>query len=158
MRTCACGFSGCYRWSGELHGRELQQFTWQSIRHITVSPVLPANGPILRGLALPAVYGITHAGDLGRDAFMRALAQSLDHGLRLIQVREKQMTDAELSGFAAEVVAAAHAHDARVVVNGGADVAKQAGADGVHLTVHLPDGGSDAARLRMVRRVVPQRR
>ena len=32
-------FFRVYRWSGELHGRELQQFTWQSIRHITVSPV-----------------------------------------------------------------------------------------------------------------------
>ena len=127
-------FFRVYRWSGELHGRELQQFTWQSIHHITVAPVLPANGPILRGLALPAIYGITRAGDLGRDAFMRTLVQSLDHGLRLIQVREKQMADAELSRFAAEVVAAAHAHGARVVVNGGADVAKQAGADGVHLT------------------------
>jgi 8-oxo-dGTP diphosphatase len=127
-------FFRVYGWSGELHGKELQQFTWQSIRHMTVAPLLPANGPILRGLELPGVYGITCASAMGRDAFMVRLEQSLRHGLRLIQVREKQMTQTELRGFAAEVVALAHAQGARVIVNGGADIAKQAGADGVHLT------------------------
>ena len=60
-------------WSGELHGREQQQFTWQSIRNITVAPLLPANGPILRALELPAAYGITCAGELGREHFWRGL-------------------------------------------------------------------------------------
>jgi 8-oxo-dGTP diphosphatase len=127
-------FFRVHGWSGELHGRELQQFTWQSIGNIAVAPLLPANGPILRGLALPGVYGITCAGETGSDAFMARLEQSLRQGLRLIQVREKQMTETELRGFAAEVVALAHVHGARVVVNGGADIARQAGADGVHLT------------------------
>jgi 8-oxo-dGTP diphosphatase len=127
-------FFRVHGWSGELHGRERQQFTWQSIRDITVAPVLPANGPILRGLELPGVYGITCAGEIGRDAFMVRLEESLRHGLRLIQVREKQMAETELRGFASAVAALAHAHGARVVVNGGADIAKQAGADGVHLT------------------------
>src|SRR4030081_2014117 len=49
-------------WSGEARGREQQQLEWQSIRRITVAPLLPANGPILRGLELPAVYGLTCAG------------------------------------------------------------------------------------------------
>jgi 8-oxo-dGTP diphosphatase len=127
-------FFRVHGWAGELHGKELQQFTWQSIRHITVAPLLPANGPILRGLELPGVYGITCASAMGRDAFMVRLEQSLRHGLRLIQVREKQMMEIELRRFAAEVVALAHAQGARVIVNGGADIAKQAGADGVHLT------------------------
>ncbi|MEO8443171.1 MAG: Nudix family hydrolase [Betaproteobacteria bacterium] len=127
-------FFRVHGWSGELHGRELQQFTWQSTANIAVAPLLPANGPILRGLALPGVYGITCAGETGRAAFMVRLEQSLRQGLRLIQVREKQMTETELRGFVAEVVTLAHAHGARVVVNGGEDLARQAGADGVHLT------------------------
>lgn len=121
-------------WSGELHGREQQQFAWQSIRHIAVAPLLPANGPILRALELPGVYGITCAGEIGRDAFMARLAQSLQNGLRLIQVREKQMADDELRAFASEIVAIARPCGARVVVNGAEDIAAQAGADGVHLT------------------------
>jgi 8-oxo-dGTP diphosphatase len=121
-------------WSGELHGRERQQFTWQSIRNVAVAPLLPANGPILRALELPGVYGITCAGEIGRDAFMVRLERSLQNGLRLIQVREKQLSDIELRAFAAEVVATARPYGARVVVNGAVDIAAQAAADGVHLT------------------------
>jgi len=121
-------------WSGELHGKEQQRFAWQSIRNVTVAPLLPANGPILRALGLPDVYGITCAGEIGRDAFMQRLDQSLVNGLRLIQVREKQFTADALQAFAAEVVARARPHGARVLVNGGVDVAARAGADGVHLS------------------------
>ena len=121
-------------WSGELHGRERQQFAWQSIRNFAVAPLLPANGPILRALELPAVYGITCAGEIGRDAFMARLRRSLQSGLRLIQVREKQLAEDELRAFASEVVAIARPHGARVVVNGAPDIAAQSGADGVHLT------------------------
>lgn len=121
-------------WSGELHGREQQQFTWQSIQHITVAPLLPANGPILRALELPGVYGITCAGESGRDIFMARLERSVRNGLRLIQVREKQLADDELRAFVSEVVAIVRPHGARVVVNGAADIAAQTGADGVHLT------------------------
>ena len=122
------------QWSGEPHGRERQQLAWQSVRHTTVAPLLPANGPILRALELPHVYGITCAGALGRDAFLARLEQSLQNGLRLVQVREKQLADDDLRAFAAEVVALARRRDARVVVNGSAVIAAQAHADGVHLT------------------------
>ena len=49
------------RWSGELHGREDQRFSWERIESVGVSPLLPANGPILRALALPTFYGISNA-------------------------------------------------------------------------------------------------
>ena len=122
------------RWSGELHGRELQQFAWQSVSNVTVAPLLPANGPILRALELPHTYGITCAGESGRDAFMARLERSLQAGLRLLQVREKQLADDALRVFASEVVALGHRFGARVLVNGNAGVAAQSHADGVHLT------------------------
>ena len=34
-----------------------------------VAPMLPANGPILRALTLPAVYGISNAADVGEREF-----------------------------------------------------------------------------------------
>src|SRR3970282_420537 len=52
-------------WRGEPRGREAQQLAWQSTRDLTVAPLLPANGPILRALALPPVYGISFAAGLG---------------------------------------------------------------------------------------------
>jgi 8-oxo-dGTP diphosphatase len=65
---------------------------------------------------------------------MSRLEQSLHQGLRLIQVREKQMPAAELRNFASAVATLAHSHGARVIVNASADLAQQSGADGVHLT------------------------
>ena len=121
------------KWSGELHGKELQQFAWQSVGNVTVAPLLPANGPILRALELPHVYGITCAGELGRDAFMARLERSLASGLRLVQVREKQLAGDALRAFAAEVVALGHRYGARILVNGSGAIAAQVGADGVHL-------------------------
>jgi len=121
-------------WAGEPHGREQQRFVWQSVRAITVAPLLPANGPILRALELPHAYGITCAGELGHDAFMARLERSLQNGLRLIQVREKQLAGDALRVFASEVVVLGHRYGARVLVNGSGDIAAQAGADGVHLT------------------------
>ena len=125
------------RWAGELHGRESQRFVWQTPDAISVDPLLPANAPILRALNLPPVYAITHAQELGRREFMRRLERALDAGLRLLQVREKDMPEGVRVRFAAEVVRMAHAGGARVLVNGDATLAQRAGADGVHLTSAL---------------------
>lgn len=122
------------RWRGEPHGREQQRFTWQSIRNIEVAPLLPANGPILRALELPQVYGITCATERGFKRFRTELEAALKDGLRLVQVREKSMTAAETVRFAAEIVAVARPYGARVLVNGTHELAMRAGADGVHLT------------------------
>ena len=120
-------------WRGEPHGRERQQFVWQSKGKVTVAPVLPANGPILRSLELPPAYGITCATQIGRAAFMQKLEAALNSGLRFIQVREKHMTAQEFAGFARHVVTLARRFGARVLVNGTPDAAVAAGADGVHL-------------------------
>jgi len=121
-------------WSGALHGREQQRFSWQLPHAVSVDPLLPANAPILRALRLPPVYGITHAQALGVPEFMRRLERALAGGLRLVQVREKGMAAEALRRFAERVIAVAHAAGARVLVNGDADLARAVGADGVHLT------------------------
>jgi 8-oxo-dGTP diphosphatase len=38
-------------WIGEITPKEGQTFSWQSAQNITVSPILPANAPILKALA-----------------------------------------------------------------------------------------------------------
>lgn len=127
-------FFRIYHWRGELHGREGQRFAWQTAQGLNVAPVLPANGPVLRALALPAVYGITQAEALGIAAFRHKLIAALERGLKLIQVREKNFSAGDLRAFAAEVVDLAHRHGARVLINGDAALAQASGADGVHLT------------------------
>ncbi len=122
------------RWSGMLTGRENQIFTWESPAAVRVAPLLPANSPIMRALCLPPVYGITHAGDFGPGAFMTRLEKALRGGLKLLQVREKGMPEAELASFLADVLRQVRRYGARVLVNGSAELAQRAGADGVHLT------------------------
>jgi 8-oxo-dGTP diphosphatase len=121
-------------WRGTLHGREQQQFAWQSIRDVNVAPILPANGPILRALELPSIYGISCAAQIGRDAFMQKLESALAAGLRLVQLREKNLEEPEFVELARNVVAVAHRFKARVLVNAPVHVAKMAGADGIHLS------------------------
>ena len=127
-------FFRIHDWRGEPRGRERQAFGWHEIRKaLSVTPVLPANGPILRALELPDVYGITQAA-MGIPAFMSRLEHALARGLRLVQVREKAMPRETLLAFARDVVTLAHRRDARVLINGDIEMAQAAGADGVHLT------------------------
>lgn len=120
-------------WVGEPHAREHQNLDWQHPGSIAVSPLLPANGPVLKGLLLPDEYAITFASMMGRTAFMQALERRLSEGLRFIQIREPGLAREELGAFAQEVMAKAHAAGAIVLINSDIAMAHMLGADGVHL-------------------------
>jgi 8-oxo-dGTP diphosphatase len=121
-------------WRGEPRGREAQQFAWQTADNITVTPLLPANGPVLRALALPPVYGISHAAALGTDEFLKRLERALAGGLRLFQLREKSLDEPTLRALAVRAGAAARRYGARLLINGSAELARELEADGVHLS------------------------
>ena len=120
-------------WHGEPHGREGQQLSWQNPYAVNVEPLLPANHDILKALNLPQVYAITHASKFGMTGFMERLCVALENGVRLIQVRERDMPPQQLTQFARRVTALAHDYNAQVLVNGDVAIARHAGADGVHL-------------------------
>ncbi|UJP04539.1 MAG: Nudix family hydrolase [Nitrosomonas sp.] len=133
--TVRLHFYRVIEWKGELVPRENQQLSWQSpYQPAGVSPVLPANGPILRSLLLSPVYAITRAGEIGIDASLNQIGQALRNGLRLLQIREKYMAADELRQFAGNVIALAHSYQAKVLINGDHGLARELGADGVHLT------------------------
>jgi 8-oxo-dGTP diphosphatase len=69
-------------WCGELHDHVHSALAWQRADGLTVSPMLPANAPVLAALALPDFYAISHAGEIGIDAQLLALAHALENGLR----------------------------------------------------------------------------
>ncbi len=121
-------------WRGELHGREAQAFAWQRIEAIDVSPLLPANGPILGALAIPETYGITGFTAARQAQGLAAVDAALDRGLRLIQVRGRGWPAEAFAAYAREIVTRAHAAGAKVLINGDAVLAQCCGADGVHLT------------------------
>ena len=120
-------------WHGQLHGREGQSMSWENPAAINIGPLLPANDKVLRALSLPSVYAITNAKKYGETEFMQRLKVALEKGVRLIQVREHDMPPKQLESFARRVVALAHDHDARVLINSDEALVRRCGADGVHL-------------------------
>ncbi len=82
-------FFRVFDWDGEPVGHDGQAFAWQTPGRFDVAPLLPANTMVLRALELPAVYGITMAGELGEAAFLARARAALERGLKLVQLREK---------------------------------------------------------------------
>lgn len=126
-------FFRVFDWQGEPHPHEGQVFSWQQPDAVEVTPLLPANFPILKALSLPPLLGITHAESLGVDTFLARLDIALHNGLRLIQLRDKTLPEDARLALARETVRRAHRYGARVLVNGDPALAGAAGADGVHL-------------------------
>lgn len=120
-------------WEGELTPREQQKLSWQNADNITVSPVLPANAPIMKALALPSVYVISNLAEMGEQAFFANLKSQLSRGLKLIQVREKQLAKGEFIAFATQVIALAKPYGAKVLISEDVALARELGAHGVHL-------------------------
>lgn len=131
--TVRLNFFRIWEWVGDPHPHEGQTFAWVDPARCDVSPLLPANFPILKGLSLPAIYGISHAQSLGLDEFLARLELALDKGLRLIQVRDKSLAESERLAFARKVAEHAQPYGATVLVNGSTELARQSGAAGVHL-------------------------
>jgi 8-oxo-dGTP diphosphatase len=127
-------FFRVFAWDGEPHGHDGQAFAWQRPGAFTVAPLLPANTRIMQALLLPPVYGISCAADVGEDAFLARASRALGAGLKLVQVREKDWSAARVAAFAARLRDLAHAHGAKVLLNGAADAARRLGLDGVHWT------------------------
>jgi len=132
-RHVRLNFFSVRAWQGVPHGKENQLLSWEDPAAVSVGPLLPANVPVLDALQLPQIIGITHLAEMGESGFYAALERALKNGLRLIQVREKQLPPDALLAFARRVVVLARACGARVVVNGDAELARACGADGVHL-------------------------
>lgn len=121
------------RWRGEPAAQERQRFEWQRLPTLSVGPVLPANGPILKALGLPLMMGVTQALRAGSAVFLQQLDAALVAGLRLVQLREPGMAEPGLLALGRAVVERAHRYGAIVVVNGSSTLAQAVGADGVHL-------------------------
>jgi len=94
----------------------------------------------------PEVYLVTNRLALpassGRDALAeleRLLCEAIEAGVDAIQIREGDLGARTLEAFARRIVAAAAGTGTLVLVNDRADVARAAGAAGVHLRGDGPD-------------------
>jgi len=121
-------------WEGEPQAVEHSALSWQRPQAIDLAPLLPANGPILRGLLLPEEYAISNAAEVGRDVFLQALRRRVAGGLRLLQLREIAYSPEAMTELAEAVMGILHPYGGKLLINNDIALAHRVRADGVHLT------------------------
>ncbi len=124
---------------GDPEAREGQTLAWAPPAALDRYDLLAANRPIQHAVQLPSVYAITDGARYGAATMLAKLEQALAAGIRLVQLRERQLSAAEYLDCAIAAVALCRRYDAQVLVNADPGVVAECGADGVHLS---------AARLR----------
>jgi len=125
--TVRLNFFRVTAWKGDPHPREGQAIAWERCGAVGAEPMLPANAPVLAALALPHEYAITDAQSRGVEPMLARIRARLEEGLKLVQVRDKDLPQRE--EFARAVLRLARQRGAKVLINSGPDLA-----DGVHYT------------------------
>ncbi|HSN21645.1 MAG TPA: Nudix family hydrolase [Usitatibacter sp.] len=120
------------RWDGEPQPLEDQAIRWQRVGAPDVTPMLPANAPVLAALALPPLMVVSNAAALGIDAWIARLSERLVGERLLVQIREKGMEHQRLQHLVSRTLARAEPFGCPVVVNSDCGAFPQA--SGVHLT------------------------
>lgn len=125
-------------WTGEIGitaPLEHSAVNWQACTEAAqVSPILPANFPILKALSLPESMAITNAEAQGIDRELERVETALNKGLRLLQLRDKGLPGAARKTFGMALRQQCSDHGALLMVNGDAQLAHELSADGLHLT------------------------
>jgi 8-oxo-dGTP diphosphatase len=128
-------FFAVTQWRGEPRLNVHSAMRWQRADQLAVSPMLPANGPILKALRLPRIMGITHAGEIGENDQYARLNHALDQGLRLVQVREPALDAQAQTRFAKTVSDRCAQTGALCLIN--TNVALATKASGLHLPARV---------------------
>ena len=82
-----------HQWQGQIVCQEQQQYSWQSTGQLNVEPMLPANGPILRALALPwESVGSWQTGWLGQNG-MRQVRLAHDDAADVVLLNDDKQRD-----------------------------------------------------------------
>ncbi len=121
------------RFAGEPHGREGQVVQWVETGSLRQLEFPEGNRTIISAAILPCIYAITDLTRYARADMLHRLESALQAGLRLVQVRAKNLSRSGYRDFAAEVISLCRAHDAAALVNAGPQLARRLGAAGVHL-------------------------
>jgi 8-oxo-dGTP diphosphatase len=118
-------------WDGEPQRLEDQDIKWQRIEAPDVSPMLPANAPVLASLALPSIMIVSNAAAMGIDAWIQKLAERAVEEKVLVQIREKTFNAQQVQHLLSRALVRVAPFGSRVVVNGDCGAYPQC--DAVHL-------------------------
>ncbi len=122
-------------WDGEPHGREGQPLGWFALDDMNELPMPAADRPMLKALALdPRLVISPDPRQFATiEGFLADWEARLAAGFRWLQLRAPEFDVDSLQGLAARCGELARAYGARWMVHGDAQLARAAGADGVHL-------------------------
>ena len=82
---------------------------------------------------LPPLYLVTNRHRTNNRPLLHVLQEALQAGVRLIQLREKDLDTRSLLTLATEVLTLTRSYNASLLINDRVDVAQAIGAEGVHL-------------------------
>ena len=120
--------------SGTPQGQQGQPLAWVTPDELDRYEFPAANRPILRAARLPDRYLVTPEPGPDPDAFLGQLEAALARGIRLLQLRSKSLSPDAYARLAARVVPLAREQGARVLLNGPAELVRELGAAGLHLS------------------------
>ncbi len=83
--------------------------------------------------SIPPLYLIADRATCGDRPMLDVLARAMDAGVRLVQLREKNLDRDVLEALAEQVLSLVARYDAMLLINAVADIALKIGAQGVHL-------------------------
>jgi thiamine-phosphate pyrophosphorylase len=96
---------------------------------------------------LPRLYLLTDRRQTHQRPLASALSQALEAGVRMVQIREKDLDTPELIDLAQQLIPVIKQHHGKVLLNDRVDLALALNADGVHLR-------SDSLPLPLTRRLL----
>ena len=121
-------------WNGEPHGAEGQVVEWVELAKLQRERFPAANVAVVTALQLPPVYLIT-AEPVAEDYFgLRALHRCLQNGVRLVQLRARNMSADELRPLVIQYTALCTSYGARLLINSHHELVLPTGAHGAHLS------------------------
>ena len=127
-------FFKVYEWEGEITSKENQKLVWTYLKKPNVYPILPANVFVQKAFDLPKYYAITNLSETSKKVFFNQLQKKISDGLKMIQVREKNISINELEVFSKEVIKICRPSNVKVIINSDMNLAYRIKADGIHLT------------------------
>lgn len=120
--------------TGEAHGREGQALQWVLPGQLVDYEFPAANQPIINAACLPERYLISPEPDMSEQKFLSSVSQALESGIRLLQLRAKNMPAESYLRLAHKVQQLCRAANCHLMLNAQPEVVMQIGADGVHLS------------------------
>jgi len=121
-------------YAGVPHGNEGQNYRWVEKNQLSSYKFPKANNAIISALLLPTTYLITPEPKSDLDAFFLALNRSFISGVKLLQLRAKNLNIDEYIHLAIKVADKCRKEGARLILNAHPDILDIIDVDGIHLT------------------------